>query len=98
MSNSPVTSVAAQLNNLIEESCLTVFPSHAYETLGKSILESYAHERPVVATDLGSRRELVIKGETGVLYPVGDVGATGNFDCFPSRPAQADASHGRGRP
>jgi len=62
-----------QLNRLIAESCLTVFPSHAYETLGKSILESYAHGRPVVATDLGSRRELVIKGETGVLYEVGDV-------------------------
>lgn len=50
----------------------TVFPSHAYETMGKSILESYAQGRAVVATDLGSRRELVKDGLTGLLYPVGD--------------------------
>ena len=51
----------------------TVFPSHAYETLGKSILESYAWGRTVVASDLGSRRELVRDGQTGLLFPVGNV-------------------------
>jgi glycosyltransferase involved in cell wall biosynthesis len=40
----------------------------------KPILESYAHERPVVATDLGSRREMVKAGETGLLYHAGDSG------------------------
>jgi len=39
-------------------------PSLAYETLGKSILESYAYARPVVASDLGSRREFVEHGVT----------------------------------
>jgi len=62
----------AQLEELISRACLSVFPSHAYETLGKSILESYAWGRPVVASDLGSRRELVEHGVTGLLYPVGD--------------------------
>jgi glycosyltransferase involved in cell wall biosynthesis len=51
----------------------SVLPSHAYETFGKTILESYACGRPVIASDLGSRRELVHHGETGLLYPVGDV-------------------------
>ncbi len=51
----------------------TVLPSRAYETLGKSILESYAWGRPVVASDLGSRRELVRDGETGLLFPAGDI-------------------------
>src|SRR5581483_11226321 len=51
----------------------TVFPSRAYETMGKSILESYAQGRAVVASDLGSRRELVDDGRTGVLYKVKDV-------------------------
>src|SRR5271170_6888276 len=51
----------------------TVLPSHAYETLGKTILESYAEARAVVATDLGSRRELVQAGKTGLLYRTGDV-------------------------
>lgn len=61
------------LGNLIGNSRFTVLPSRAYETLGKSILESYAWGRPVVASDLGSRRELVAEGETGVLYSAGNV-------------------------
>jgi glycosyltransferase involved in cell wall biosynthesis len=62
----------AQLKNLIAGSTFTLFPSHAYETLGKSILESYAYGRPVIASDLGSRRELVEHGVTGLLYSPGD--------------------------
>jgi glycosyltransferase involved in cell wall biosynthesis len=61
-------------DSLIAKSRFTVLPSHAYETLGKTILESYAEARAVVATDLGSRRELVDHGVTGFLYPPGDVG------------------------
>ncbi len=61
------------LQRRIRESRFTVLPSHAYETLGKTILESYALGRAVVASDLGSRREFVRDGETGLLYPVGNV-------------------------
>jgi len=61
------------LETLIGESRFTVFPSRAYETLGKSILESYAQGRTVVASDLGSRRELVEEGETGLLFRVKDI-------------------------
>jgi glycosyltransferase involved in cell wall biosynthesis len=60
-------------DSLIAESRFTVLPSHAYETLGKTILESYAEGRAVVASDLGSRRELIRHGETGLLYPAGDI-------------------------
>jgi glycosyltransferase involved in cell wall biosynthesis len=63
----------AELEQAIASSRFTVLPSHAYETLGKTILESYAAARTVVATDLGSRRESVHAGETGVLYKTGDV-------------------------
>jgi len=62
-----------QRDRLIANSRFTVFPSHAYETLGKTILESYAQARTVVASDIGSRRELVRHGENGFLYPCGDV-------------------------
>ena len=62
------------LQRLIASSRFTVLPSHAYETLGKSILESYAWARPVIASDLGSRREFVREGETGLLYRPGDAG------------------------
>ena len=63
----------AELDRAIAASRFTVLPSLAYETLGKSILESYAWGRPVIATDLGSRRELVADGETGLLYEPGNV-------------------------
>ncbi len=61
-----------KLQKLIAGCSFSVFPSHAYETLGKSILESYAWGRPVIASDLGSRRELVQHGVTGLLYSDGD--------------------------
>ncbi|HET7206652.1 MAG TPA: glycosyltransferase family 4 protein [Terriglobales bacterium] len=61
-----------RLSREIEGSAFTVFPSRAYETLGKSILESYAHGRAVIASDLGSRREMVVNGETGLLYEAGN--------------------------
>ncbi len=63
-----------ELDRKISHAKFTVFPSLAYETLGKSILESYAWGRPVVASDLGSRREFVCEGETGVLFRPGDAG------------------------
>jgi glycosyltransferase involved in cell wall biosynthesis len=61
-----------KLQELIAGCSFSLFPSHAYETLGKSILESYAWGRPVIASDLGSRRELVDHGVTGLLYTDGD--------------------------
>ena len=63
----------AELKRAIAGCRFTVLPSHAYETLGKTILESYAEGRAVVATDLGSRRELVHEGKTGLLYRTGDL-------------------------
>ncbi len=63
----------AERDSLIAQSQFTVLPSHAYETLGKTILESYAEGRAVVASDMGSRRELVTEGQTGLLYRTGDV-------------------------
>lgn len=64
---------SAELGHAIAESRFTVLPSHAYETLGKTILESYARGRAVIATDLGSRRELIDPGQTGLLYKNGNV-------------------------
>lgn len=61
-----------ELQRLIARCRFSLFPSHAYETFGKSILESYAWGKPVIASDLGSRRELVQHGITGLLYADGD--------------------------
>lgn len=62
----------SELKQLIAGCSFSVFPSNTYETLGKSILESYAWGRPVIASDLGSRREFVDHGATGLLYPPGN--------------------------
>jgi glycosyltransferase involved in cell wall biosynthesis len=70
------------LDRMIASARFTVLPSRAYETLGKTILESYAWQRPVVASDLGSRRELVDQGETGLLYPPGNVEQLGKAISF----------------
>jgi glycosyltransferase involved in cell wall biosynthesis len=69
---------ASQRDSLIADSQFTILPSHAYETLGKTILESYALGRAVIASDIGSRRELVRHGETGLLYRGGNVAELAN--------------------
>jgi glycosyltransferase involved in cell wall biosynthesis len=70
------------LDYMIASARFTVLPSRAYETLGKTILESYAWGRPVIASDLGSRRELIDQGETGLLYPPGNVEQLGKAITF----------------
>jgi glycosyltransferase involved in cell wall biosynthesis len=87
-----------ELERAIANSRFTVLPSHAYETLGKTILESYAEGRAVVATDLGSRRELVQAGKTGLLYRTGDVGELASAIGFlSSQPELADKMGRAGR-
>ncbi len=87
-----------ELERAIAGSRFTVLPSHAYETLGKTILESYAEARAVVATDLGSRRELVQAGKTGLLYKTGDVEQLASAIRFlSSQPELADRMGRAGR-
>jgi glycosyltransferase involved in cell wall biosynthesis len=88
----------AELDRAIANSCFTVLPSHAYETLGKTLLESYAEARAVIATDLGSRRELVHAGKTGLLYTTGDVEQLASAIQFlSSQPELADQMGRAGR-
>ncbi len=50
---------------------LYVHPSY-YESQGLAILEAMAAGRPVVATDTGGVRDVVIHGHTGLLVPPGN--------------------------
>jgi glycosyltransferase involved in cell wall biosynthesis len=87
-----------ELSCVIARSRFTVLPSHAYETLGKTILESYAHGRAVIASDMGSRRELVQEGRTGLLYRTGDVSQLASALKFlSSQPGLADEMGRAGR-
>jgi len=85
----------AELKPLIAASRFTVLPSRAYETLGKSILEAYAQGRTVIASDLGSRRELVRAGKTGLLYPPGDIHALAEAISFLAKHPEFAAEMGR---
>jgi glycosyltransferase involved in cell wall biosynthesis len=42
------------------------------EGTSNAILEAMASGLPVIAADSGGNRELVVEGETGFLFPVGD--------------------------
>ena len=46
-----------------------------FEALPLTVVEAMLAELPVVATDVGSVREAVVDGETGVLVPANDPGA-----------------------
>ncbi|MGI9657815.1 MAG: glycosyltransferase, partial [Gaiellaceae bacterium] len=58
----------------LERGDIFVLPSR-YEGLPLSIIEAMFAELPVVAADVGSVRELVVDGETGLLVPPEDVQA-----------------------
>jgi glycosyltransferase involved in cell wall biosynthesis len=62
-----------EVPRLIEQSAFLVFPSGWYEGFGLTLIEAMAVGRAVVATDLGSRREIVRDGQTGILYRNGDI-------------------------
>ncbi len=86
------------LDRTIADSRFTVLPTHAYETFGKSILESYAHGRAVIASDLGSRRELVQHGVNGLLYPIGNVERlAAEISFLAGQPAEAEKMGTAGR-
>ena len=52
-----------------------VVSSSHHESLGNTILEAWAHRRPVVATATPGARELIDHGASGFLTPVGDARA-----------------------
>lgn len=57
-------------------SALDVFVSASHtESFGLAIAEAMASRTAVVATETEGARELITEGETGLLVPIGDVGA-----------------------
>jgi glycosyltransferase involved in cell wall biosynthesis len=50
----------------------TLVPSETYDNFPNTVLESYAFNKPVIATDLGSLKEMVIDKKTGLLFRMQD--------------------------
>jgi len=49
-----------------------VLPSR-YEIWGMTVLEAYACSKPVIASEIGGLKDLVVNGETGLLFESGNV-------------------------
>ena len=60
------------LAEAIRNASLVVVPSNWYENCPMSILEAMAYGKPVIGSDIGGIPELVVHGETGLLFPPGD--------------------------
>jgi glycosyltransferase involved in cell wall biosynthesis len=57
---------------LIGEAATLVFPSLAYETFGRSVIESFAKGTPVITADKGASAELVENAINGYHFTTGD--------------------------
>ena len=54
-------------------SCLfSIVPSEIYDNFPNAVIESYAFQKPVIASNLGSLKELVLDAETGLLFEPGN--------------------------
>lgn len=61
-----------ELARLYQQSRFFVFPTCCYEGFPNVLLEAMAHSRPVLCTDIGGLREIVIEGTTGSFYKYGN--------------------------
>ncbi|MEW5828708.1 MAG: glycosyltransferase family 4 protein [Chloroflexota bacterium] len=64
-----------ELYDLIHNSLAVIVPSEWYETFGLTIVEGFAHARPVIGSRIGAIPELIDEGRDGFLVPPGDVSA-----------------------
>jgi len=62
----------ARLSRLLALCELLVFPS-LYEGMPNAVLETMAAARPVLATDVGGHRDLIVHGDTGALLSPSDL-------------------------
>ena len=78
---------------LIGQAAMLVFPSLAYETFGRSVIESFAKGTPVITSDEGASAELIQIGVTGYTFPRGNAPALAeqvtrlSRECGQMRPA-----------
>ena len=61
-----------QISELFKRAKFFVVPSVCYENQPNVVLEGMAHARPAIVSDLGSLREMVINGRTGLRFEAGN--------------------------
>lgn len=62
----------AALEETLRRAAFLVVPSEWYENCPLAVLEAMAHGKAVLASKIGGIPELVLHGETGLLFPPGD--------------------------
>jgi len=62
-----------RLREAIDRASVVVVPSECYENCPMSVLEAMAYGKPVVGSRIGGIPELVLDGETGLLFEAGNV-------------------------
>ena len=67
----------AALQRALGGAAVVVAPSELYENCPMSVLEAMAWGKPVIGSRMGGIPELVIDGETGVLFEAGNAAALG---------------------
>lgn len=59
-----------ELDELINKAVCIVCPAIWYENMPNTVIEAYAHGKPVVASRIGSLAEIVVDNETGLLFEI----------------------------
>ena len=62
-----------ELDEVINNARFTLIPSIWYDNLPNTALESFIHNKPVIASNIGSLPELVIDNYNGLLFEPGNV-------------------------
>ncbi len=52
----------------LKDCAFTIVPSECYDNFPNSLIESYAYKKAVIASNLGSLKEMVDEAETGLLF------------------------------
>jgi glycosyltransferase involved in cell wall biosynthesis len=50
----------------------SIVPSEIYDNFPNAVIESYAFQKPVIASNIGSLKELILDGKTGLLFEAGN--------------------------
>ena len=88
----------AEVQAMMREADMLVFPSEWYETFGRVAAEAFAAGTPVVAADIGAVSELVEHGRTGLKFRPGDPDdLAAQVDRALSKPAQLRRMRGEAR-
>jgi glycosyltransferase involved in cell wall biosynthesis len=77
----------ADVDDEMRSAALLVFPSLCYETFGLTIVEAFSHGLPVVASAIGSVREIIEDEVSGLTFTPGD------SDALASRVRRLVADH-----